>query len=98
MNNFIEKLKDIKVPAHVTQIGMNQNTVNKVLKSIPKINSQNKENAYPKLIPGIPIINNDELSDDVIEIKYSNGKTTSISIYNVNKIPQFKMEYECVWE
>lgn len=30
--DFIEKLKDTKVPVHVTQIGMNQNTINEVLK------------------------------------------------------------------
>lgn len=98
MDNFIEELKDIKIPVHVTQISMNQNTSNKVLRNVPKVNSQNKETAYTKLFSGIPIINKDDLPDNVIEITYSNGKSTRISIHNSNTIPQFKMEYECQWK
>lgn len=95
---MIEVLKSIKVPSTVTRIEMNKNTADILLKEIPSVNEY--EVGFIKTFPGISIINNQDLDDNIIKLIYHNGKETCISITNENMFRDnnsFKMEYKSEW-
>lgn len=97
MNEFIEKLSEIKIPITITQIEMNKDTSDKLLSSVPEI-KRSESIGYLHSFTGIPIVNNDDLKDGEVKILYSDGKYKTIS--TIDSRPQkysFKMEYECKW-
>lgn len=94
---IIKDLQNIKVPLIVTKIEMNKNTADSVLREIPSINEYEKEIGLLKTFPGIDIIDNQGLEDNVIKLIYHNGKETCITTTNENMFRDnnsFKMEYE----
>lgn len=100
MDNIIKKTTQIKVNICASHIEMNQNTCDKLLKSIENKEPINKV-SYIHAMNGLKIILNDELNDYVTKIVYSNGDSNLISICEpevlvMNKKP-FENEYECKW-
>lgn len=95
---MIEVLKSIKVPSTVTRIEMNKNTADILLKEIPSVNEY--EVGFIKTFPGISIINNQDLDDNIIKLIYHNGKETCISITDGNMFRDnnsFKIEHKSEW-
>lgn len=99
MNEFIKCLNKIKIPVTITQIEMNNNTSDKLLRTIPTSKQLGKI-GYLHISIGVPIIINDELDNGEVKILYSDGKYSTISTIEAESIYKnipLKMEYECKW-
>ncbi|MBF9984283.1 hypothetical protein I4O28_06265 [Clostridioides difficile] len=101
MDNLIENLNKIKIRITVTQIEMNTNTFDKLLRTVPQL-EQNRKIDYLHSFTGIPIVINEKLKNGEIKILYSDGKYSIIStieyISSLDKEKSsFKMEYEYDW-
>lgn len=101
MDKFVESLSEIKIPITVTQIEMNTNTSDKLLKNVPQL-KQNRKIDYLYSFTGIPIVINEELENREVKILYSDGKYSTIQIIeDISCIDKeknsFKMEYKCNW-
>ena len=97
---FIKDLQNIKVHSTVTKIEMNKNTADRMLKGIASVNDYEKEIGFVKTFPGISIMDNQDLDDNIIKLIYNNGKEICISITDENMFRNnnsFKMEYESEW-
>ena len=99
MNEFIKCLNKIKIPVTITQIEMNNNTSDKLLRTIPT-SKQLEKIGYLHISTGVPIIINDELDNGEVKILYSDDKYSTISTIEAESIYKnipLKMEYECKW-
>lgn len=101
MDNFIENLNKIKIRVTVTQIEMNTNTSDKLLRTVPQL-EQNRKFDYLHSLTGIPIVINEKLKNGEIKILYSDGKYSTISTIEYTSSldkekSSFKMEYESDW-